>query len=385
MAIHALHRPGFLARLTETWFHRPSTPSRMVLEITRRCNLRCKMCSTWSIAPGHELRPDEVRAMVRQLPKLSWLDVTGGEPFLRADAEEVFLAVVESAPALGVLHFPTNGWFTERVVRVARRLRERRPEVALIITVSIDGPPEVHDELRGRAGSFARAMDTLRRLREIDGVSVYVGTTVTPFNAASVAALGGLLLREIPGFRATDWHWNWLQISQHFFGNQALAALPPVATGNLVREHLRRRGRPRDLVDLMELVFLVNLEFYRRGEKTGIVCQSLRSACFVSPEGDVYPCHVYDRPLGNVRARDFAELWSSPEVLAARRDIERLACGGCFTPCEAYPALAGSPLQTVTQTARRSLKILYEHARPLAHPADGGSGEDLRGRVARRA
>jgi MoaA/NifB/PqqE/SkfB family radical SAM enzyme len=318
------------------------------------------MCRTWRVEPGHELSPEEIGEILGQMPRLIWLDVTGGEPFLRRDADEVFDAVLASTPALRVLHYPTNGWFVDRVTRTTERLAAQRPEVELIVTVSLDGPAEVHDRVRGIEGSFDRALATFKALRALPGVSVYVGTTVTPFNAASVEDLGNVLAREIDGFSPAEWHWNWLQISGHFFDNADLAALPAVKTGDLVRHHLSRRGAPRSLVDLMELAFLLNLEFYRRGEPSGIVCQALRSAAFISPEGDLYPCHVYDRKLASLRGADVRAVWSSPEVVAARRDIERLACGGCFTPCEAYPALAGAPVQTLAQTARRTLRLLAE-------------------------
>jgi len=357
---HLLRRLELIGRLTETWFHRPETPTRLVLDVTRRCNLRCEMCHTWQVTPGHELTPAELGQILAQMPRLSWLDVTGGEPFLRGDIDEVFDAILDSTPALRVLHYPTNGWFTERAARTTARLAARRPEVDLIVTVSLDGPPEVHDRIRGRAGSFERALATFRALRKQPGVAVYIGTTVTPSNAGAIEALGRLLAAEIEGFRPGEWHWNWLQISKHFFDNADAAALPAVKTPDLVRHHIERRGAPRGLVELMELLFLVNLEFYRRGEPSNIVCQSLRSTAFISPEGDLYPCHVYDRKLASLRGADVAGVWASPGVKAARRDIEALACGGCFTPCEAYPALAGAPLQTLEQTARRSLRLLSE-------------------------
>src|SRR5262249_48605187 len=148
------------------------------------------------------------------------------------------------------------------------------------------------------------------------------------------------------------------QISEHFFHNQDLASSPRPPAGSLVRRHIRRRGWPKNLVDAMELAFLINLDFYRRGEPTGIVCQSLRSTAFISPEAELYPGHVYDRRLGTLRERTLHEIWSAPETLRARRDIEELACGGCFTPCEAYPALAGAPVATVRQTGRRALRLL---------------------------
>lgn len=352
-----LQRPGLLFRLAETWFHRPSAPTRLMVDLTRRCNLRCTMCRTWELTPEHELSIDEVRRILAQMPRLNWLDLTGGEVFLRKDALELLEAACE-VPSLGVLHFPTNGWFTARIVEAAERVIALRPDVALIISISIDGPPAIHDRIRGREGSFERAIETFRQLRAIDSVQAYIGTTITSDNVDAIDDLERELNRRFPDFRSSEWHWNWMQVSQHFFQNQQLAAARP-AGGELIQRHMRRRGIPRNLVDLMEMIFLVNLDFYHRGEPTGIVCQSLRSTAFISPEGDLYPCHVYDRPLGNLRERPLDEIWNSAEVRTARRDIEKLACGGCFTPCEAYPALAGAPAATLLQTGQRSLRLLY--------------------------
>ncbi len=354
--------PRVLWRLAQTWWRRPAAPTRVVMDLTRRCNLRCAMCHTWSIAPGHELSPDEVRTLLAQMPELTWLDLTGGELFLRADALALIEAVC-AVPSLAVLHFPTNGWFTARICEAAARVRALRPDVDLVITVSIDGPPALHDRIRGRAGSFARAIETFRRLRALPGVEAYVGTTLIADNADAIDALEAELVRQVPGFHGGEWHWNWMQTSAHFFQNATPAAARRAAPGTLVRRHIRRRGWPRSPVAAMELAFLVNLAFYQRGEPTGIVCQALRSTAFISPEGDLYPCHVYDRPLGNLREQPLAALWQAPATRAARRDIERLACGGCFTPCEAYPALAGAPLATVARTAGRGVRLLTAAAR----------------------
>lgn len=355
-----------VARLMAPWFHRPRAPTRLVMDLTRRCNLRCTMCHTWKVEPGHELTAGEVRGLLGQMPDLTWLDLTGGEVFLRADALDLVDAVLDACGALKVLHFPTNGWFTRRAVEAAERVRSRRPEVALIVTVSVDGPPAVHDRIRGREGSFARAMATWRALRAVPGVDVYLGTTVTPDSRPHLDALEATLRAELPDFHPNLWHWNWLQVSAHFFANDHLrgAEGPPDEAGRLVREHLRRRGIPRTAVELMELAFLVNLDAYRRGEPSGVPCQAMHSAAFLSPEGVLYPCHVWDRPLGDLRQRTVDDVWNDPATLQARRDVvDHLACGGCFTPCEAYPALAGAPLHTAAQTARRGLALVTDLVR----------------------
>lgn len=349
-----------IAGLAETWFRRPRSPTRVVLDVTRRCNLRCAMCRTWERARGEELEPAEIGAVLARLDRLRWLDVTGGEPFIRADIGEVLDAVAEHTPALELLHFQTNGWLTERVTEHTARLRERTA-AALVVTVSIDGPAALHDEIRGRAGSFARAVATARALHAIAGVEVHVGTTITAKNADAMDATWAALQAELPGWSRARWHWNAMQISAHFYGNAGAAALH-VPVDRLVRQHLRARGLPRTLVEAMETAYLVNLAHVAGGEPSGIGCQALRSTMFIAPEGGVFPCHIYDRPLGNVRERDVLEIWHDAATLQARRDIERLACGGCFSACEAYPALAGAPLPALAKTTTRGLRLLRERS-----------------------
>jgi len=356
----ATRRLALVGRLAETWVRRPPSPNRVVLDVTRRCNLRCSMCHTWKAPSEGELSLAEIDGVLGQLPRLVWLDITGGEPFVRHDAPDLLEVAITRPPALQVLHFQTNGWATERIVAGTRAARARRDGVELIVTVSIDGPPLVHDRIRGRAGAFDRALATLRALWALPGVEVHVGTTVNHDNAESLDELGARLLAEIPGFTARRWHLNWIQVSQHFYGNGHLAAEPRVEPGLRIRELRRRRGIPSGLVELMEQLYLVNLEFVQRGNPSAIPCQALRSTLFISPEGDLYPCHLYDRALGNLREYDLATLWHSSELLDARRDIEALACGGCFSACEAYPAMAGAPLATLRQTFRRGLALWNE-------------------------
>lgn len=353
---HLERRLALVGRLAETWVRRPPSPTRLVLDLTRRCNLRCRMCRTWAVQPREELDASEIALLLRAMPRLAWLDLTGGEPFVRADIEDVFAAVVDATPALKVLHFQTNGWATRRIVESTAALRARRPDVDLIVTVSIDGPPALHHAIRGRDGAYPRAIATADALAELGGVQVHVGTTLMADNAQHIGALESALRRDLRSFEPRRWHLNRLQVSEHFFANGDLEDTTAKTSPEVIGQ-LRRRGLPRSMVELMELVYLVNLEFVRRGEPSGIPCQALRSAAFISPEGDLYPCHIYDRPLGNVRTTAFERLWASQEVARARKDIEALACGGCFSACEAYPALAGAPLATLSRTSWRLWRL----------------------------
>jgi MoaA/NifB/PqqE/SkfB family radical SAM enzyme len=352
--------PRALARLARIhapgWIRRPAAPVRAVVALTRRCNQRCAYCRSSELPPGEEMTPDEVGRLCRSMPDLTWLDLTGGEPMVRRDVVEVFDRVLDATPNLAVLHFPTNGSFPDRAVACARRIRQRRPEVATIVTVSVDGPPALDEALRGRSGAFAAAVDTYRALRRIQGIETYIGTTVGASNRDALEALRDALERELPGFDDRSWHWNLRQHSDHFFANRGLTdGDDAVEDAALVRRQLRRRWPPHTAVETMELVFLVNLLTHVEGGRVGLPCPALHSTCFVAADARLYPCHVFDRPLADLRTvdMDVGAVWSSPEVRAARRAVERLECGGCFTPCEAYPMVVGSPLRSALYTLGR--------------------------------
>lgn len=352
----ASRRLALVGRLAETWFHRPPSPNRLVLDITRRCNLRCAMCRTWEREAAHELTPDEIGRLMGELDRLTWLDVTGGEPFLRADIDEVFGAIAERARALHMLHFQTNGWMTSRIEQSTAVLRERLTDCDLIVTVSIDGPPSVHDRIRGREGSARRAVATANALTQLEGVEVHIGTTVSMENVDALSETERWLRSALSDFDRRRWHWNWVQRSEHFFANAQLPIANSQPSPQLLHEHLRARGWPRTMVEAMESVYLLNLEAFHRTGERAVACQALRSTAFISPEGDVYPCHIYDRPVGNVRAGSFASIWGGAKTAEVRRDVEALRCGGCFSACEAYPAIAGAPLQTAGATAKAVLQ-----------------------------
>ena len=358
-------RLEMIARLAETWVHRPPSPTRVVFDVTRRCNLRCSMCRTWEHPGAGALSAAEVEAVLAQMTRLTWLDVTGGEPFVRADIERVLRSAATIPRGLTVLHYQTNGWTPERIEAVTAAVRAARDDVDLIVTVSLDGPAEVHDVVRGREGSAERALETVARLEALPGVEVHVGTTISTQTVEALPRTEALLRAR--GFDLRRWHWNWLQTSAHFFGNEDIEpqAVPP---GDLLDRHLARRGIPRTLVELMEAIYLVNLGAVANGAPSRVPCQALRSAAFVSPEGDLYPCHLYDRPLGNLRTQSLATLWHGAGVARARRDIEALACGGCFSACEAYPALAGAPLRTAAITTARLLHRRLDPRSPRRTP-----------------
>jgi hypothetical protein len=69
----------------------------------------------------------------------------------------------------------------------------------------------------------------------------------------------------------------------------------------------------------------------------------------------VFPCHILDWPLGNVRelGLDLDALLRAPAARAARARIVRERCHRCWTPCEAYHAMLAAPMKTMIRSLER--------------------------------
>src|SRR5215204_1448941 len=152
-----LKRSAFLGlALLRTTAHRPVSPLKLNLCLTYWCQYKCKTCNIWKRKPADELTTEEVRALVRENPHVNWVDLTGGEIFLRPDIDDIFEAILTGWSRLAILHFPTNGFQTDRIVRSVERIARLRAAPQIVVTVSLDGDEALNDEIRGIKGGFRR-------------------------------------------------------------------------------------------------------------------------------------------------------------------------------------------------------------------------------------
>ncbi|HTO76510.1 MAG TPA: radical SAM protein [Thermoanaerobaculia bacterium] len=160
-------------------------PTFVQLRVTNLCNLRCKMCGQWgdtgiyrsdgfsASATDGEKERDRIRELIgrnRQLAlpdyvKLldeiaAWnpiVSLFGGEPLLYPDILPLVREIKKRRLTCTVI---TNGG---RLEPYARELVEAGIDS---IAVSIDGPPETHNRIRGKSDSFQKAAAGVRAVEE---------------------------------------------------------------------------------------------------------------------------------------------------------------------------------------------------------------------------
>ena len=326
---------------------RPSAPLKLNFCLTYWCQYRCKTCNIWQRKPTDELTTDEVIALVRENPGITWADLTGGEIFLRPDIDEILDAVVTGWRRLALLHFPTNGFLTDRIVKSVERIARRGPAMT-VVTVSLDGDEKTNDEIRGIKGGFKRQIETFNALRRIPGITTVLGVTLSAYNIGRFAETFEACARECPGLAINDVHLNVAQVSGHYYGNSGLSDMrpDPGAVRRELQEYRRLRGRARSPAQLVENTYLSYLDEFLQTERTPMPCHALRSSCFIDPWGVVYPCITYTRPIGRLRETGMrlAPIWEAIETRQMQGEIWQGQCPQCWTACEAYQSILGNVL-----------------------------------------
>ena len=153
--------------------------------LTERCNLRCRHCYQEG-AKVEELSKETIFGIIDEIAQMlqAWranydlefqpsFNVTGGEPFLRPD----FFDILERMAAIGFeIYVLSNG--TVITKDRARRLADLPVHG---VQVSLEGPEEIHDFIRG-PGSFAASLRGIRTLIDA-GVKVSLNATLSKLNA----------------------------------------------------------------------------------------------------------------------------------------------------------------------------------------------------------
>ena len=326
---------------------RPPAPLKLNLCLTYWCQYKCKTCNIWQRKPTDELTTEEIVTLVRENPNVNWLDLTGGEIFLRRDIDDIFDAILGGWSRLAILHFPTNGFQTDRIVNSVERIAGRGP-AHIIITVSVDGDESLNDEIRGIRGGFRRQMETFRALRRIPGIQAALGVTLSTHNLGQFDRTFAACARECPGLTVDDIHLNVAQRSSHYYGNADIDAVAPDAESARAEMDRYRRLRstgwsPRQL---LENAYLKHLDRFLATGSTPMPCHALRASCFIDPWGVVYPCITYSRPIGRLRDTGMRldPIWNDAQASQLQHEIWKGQCPQCWTACEAYQSILGNAL-----------------------------------------
>lgn len=354
--------------MTDHQSGKAAPPLRLLFwETTAGCNLECVHCRRLDVS--HELMKTDMstaegKTLIDQVASVGRpvLVFSGGEPLMRPDIFE--LAEYAKNKDL-LIALATNGTLVDEPM--ARRIAQAGFDR---VSCSLDGADaETHDKFRGLAGSFDQTMRGLANLRAA-GVPTQINCTIAKHNKDQIEAV--LRLAEKVG-----------AVAAHYF------LLVPVGCGEEIAEdqmldtqevedRLRWIERLERTTEL-QIKPTCAPHYYRiirqqakaegrsiptrvgqagghpgghpggatghphaagggpgAGESGSLHsitkgCLAGTAVCFVSHEGDVFPCGYLPVAAGNVRKQDFADIWRDSGIFNQFRDPGSLTgkCGRC--------------------------------------------------------
>ena len=369
----------------------PQNKPRLIFwELTKGCNLRCIHCraTATELSSPSDLATESARDIIDQIAEVSRpiLVLSGGEPLFRSDIFQ--LARYGTDKGLRVA-LATNGTLVTK--HVARMIVDSGVQR---VAISLDGADALtHDTFRGIPGAFDAAIAGFRNLKNL-GMSVQINTTIARHNAHQLPqvlelakslgadALHTFLLvpvgcgvdiaaeQMVPPEeyeRMLNWFYDRsleggiemkATCAPHYFRvvrqrrvaehrSEAAAAAVHVAPPEVAGAQKPSSIGPTEMV----MPGSTGMELKSHGAgKVGLGqpvghpgshpsdmnamtkgCLAGTAVCFISHQGEVFPCGYLPALAGDLKKQAFADIWENSVVFNELRDTNNLQgkCGCC--------------------------------------------------------
>jgi MoaA/NifB/PqqE/SkfB family radical SAM enzyme len=294
-----------------TWSFCTSRPLVISFELTHSCPANCLHCDKGGIKPEPSdlLRAEDYGRLRAQLKPMA-VQLSGGEPLLRSDLEDIVRAVKEPS-GLPYTILVTNGrLFTEGKYLALRALGVNQ------FSISLDFPDERHDAFRRSPGLYEHLAKLVPTLAAHGYDDVAINTAITRSNLGT--------LTEIYR-RAKQWGVN--------ISYSAYTPLRTHSMDHYIQSPEDLRLLRRTLDELLTLKAqngrIANSpwtlsgihDFFQQGTIPG--CKAGRRFLVVTPWGGLRACSMYDETYT-----------SRKEIL--KKWVPRNQCGGCYVSIRSY-------------------------------------------------
>ena len=318
------------------WFKTLNYPSYVIFFVTANCNAKCKMCfyqdNMAENRGQNELTVAEYDKISQKIKSINILGISGGEPFLRNDLSEIIKVIYKNTRPL-VVDLPTNGFFTESVLRQAEDIAKNCPKMTVDLQISIDGPEEIHNEIRGLKDGFARMKETYNGLvnlkKRYKNLKVKACVVYSHYNEDHIEELFALLERDFKDLDRVVFSVVHGSVSNaeafQFDWNKYFA----------ICDKIRANAKVGDIWDFHSIftmaLRIAKNDFLKKILKTKDMyksCQAGKKVIVVGETGKVFPCEPLWQKVGDLRSNgyDINQILNSEEMKKYNEKIIKEKC-----------------------------------------------------------
>jgi len=319
----------FLKGWKELFF--PRSPIFITFFVTSKCNANCGHCFYWDKLNGSrdELSLEEIEKISNFIPPFYKLLISGGEPFLRNDIDQI-CRIFYLNNKVRQITLPTNGIATDKIYAKIGDILKLCPLANIQVQISIDGPKQIHDKVRNTQGAFDKMMQTHSLLKEFE--NLYKNFEIN--FCFTFSSLNEDYVQEA---------YNYLK--NH--GNNSLnliLARSPVRDNNILDFDFEKYNKCNNTIisDVLsktssssERIFAVRrkrqlkiIENVVKDKKFIFKCSAGILTAVIDEIGTVYPCESSGIAFGSLRKEnyDFSKLWHNEIARSFRKNVMSKGC-----------------------------------------------------------
>ena len=140
-------------------------PNYAIVYVDGRCNMHCDFCchAAMDARNSSNIMPSDWGYVFKRAKSLLHLTITGGEPFLRKDLTDIISEIVNNSGVPRV-SIKSNGFYLERIKEYIPELISRHKNTEFTLSISLDGPKDIHDKVRNFKGAYDKVVETINTM-----------------------------------------------------------------------------------------------------------------------------------------------------------------------------------------------------------------------------
>ncbi|MFH1582815.1 MAG: glycosyltransferase [Candidatus Falkowbacteria bacterium] len=286
-------------------------PIDATVAVTYKCNSRCKMCNIWQTENPTDL---PINYFYNLSKSLKYINISGGEAFLRPDLPEIIKIIKHSSPRAQII-ISSNGLASELIVKSVKQILTIDKGIG--IRISLDGIGRTHDEIRGVNGAYQNVLKTVVALKDIGVKNLGFSFTIMDDNAGELKAV-----YDLAKSLGLELALALVQNSEIYFNkdNNKLKLVKAVEENlkYIIRHELKSWNLKRWLRAYYDYGLLYFVKYKERLLPSGAGKDSL----FIDPEGCIYPSNLINLKIGKLSEESLDKTWNSRPTQLIRHKIK---------------------------------------------------------------
>lgn len=296
----------------------------ITIDVTSKCNLRCKHCRVNEIE--YDMTLDELEQVFNKLAdfKPRGVFISGGEPLVRDDIVEIIKKSKKLAPVT-ILN-------TNSLLLTEKKLKELIDAGLNYIQVSVDGLEEQHDYIRGK-GTYRKTIEKMKMINKYsDQIKLHISSVVSQKNIDYMEKFAKEILEiekinvQILGFK-------------RFIPNNVLKDMAALGKDGLKKlyqnlELLQKKYKGKTTIasDMpMKNVFNEKraIQIMKKYNLNCVGCSAGVNGISIRNDGTVTPCTLLYISCGNILKQNLKEILQNADMIKIKKRELKGKCGKC--------------------------------------------------------